>query len=126
MPNNDLRKLQEKLLQDRSEVLKSIANREGIQIERASDTLDEIQNASLRDLAVRHLDLEAQRLRAIEKALQRIKDGVYGICEECEEEINPKRLHALPSASLCVRCQEGRESSRRVTGGDEDPLVQAA
>ena len=125
MPNNDFRKLQERMLQDRSEVLKNITNRDGIQIERASDTLDEIQNAALRDLAVRHLDLEAQRLRAIEKALQRIRDGVYGICEECEEEINPKRLHALPWAALCVRCQQ-EEEARRAAGGDEDPLVQAA
>lgn len=125
MPNNGLREVEERLLQDRSEVLKTITNREAIQIERASDTLDEIQNASLRDLAVRHLDLEAQRLRAIEKALQRIRDGVYGICEECEEEINPKRLTALPSAALCVRCQERQEALRKV-GGDGDPLMEAA
>jgi DnaK suppressor protein len=124
MPNNDVRKLQARLLQDRSEVLKTITNRDGIQIERAPDTLDEIQNAALRDLAVRHLDLEAQRLRAIEKALKRIEDGVYGVCEECEEAINPKRLNALPSAALCVRCQQ-REEARSEAGGDED-LVQAA
>jgi DnaK suppressor protein len=124
MPNNDVRKLQARLLQDRSEVLKTITNRDGIQIERAPDTLDEIQNAALRDLAVRHLDLEAQRLRAIEKALKRMEDGVYGVCEECEEAINPKRLNALPSAALCVRCQE-QEEARRTPGGDED-LVQAA
>ena len=125
MPNNDVQKFQKQLLDRRKEILSTISNREDIQIERASDTLDEIQNASLRDLAVRHLDMEAQRLRAIDSALQRIKSGEYGTCMNCEEPINPKRLAALPWASLCVRCQEEEEEARRNAGEDED-LVKAA
>jgi DnaK suppressor protein len=125
MPNNDLRKIQEQLLNERKEVLAAITNRDDIQIERASDTLDEIQNAALRDLAVRHLDLEAHRLRQIESALRRIREGTYGVCVNCEEEINPKRLAALPWASLCVRCQQQVEEARREAGDDED-LVRAA
>ena len=124
MPQNDLRQFQKQLLDQRKEILKTITNRDGIQIERAADMLDEIQNAALRDLAVRHLDLEAQRLREIDKALQRLKDGVYGVCINCDAEINPKRLAALPWAPLCVRCQQEEEAHSRA-GGEED-LVRAA
>jgi DnaK suppressor protein len=42
----------------------------------------------------------------VEEALVRVKEGTYGICQECEEPISPKRLQALPWAKFCVRCQE--------------------
>ena len=43
-------------------------------------------------------------LPRIEKALARLADGTYGECEMCSEEIDPERLKALPSATLCVEC----------------------
>lgn len=45
-------------------------------------------------------------LRDIEAALAKISTGEYGICEECEESIPVKRLLAIPSATMCVPCQE--------------------
>jgi len=49
-------------------------------------------------------------LRDIESALKRIKDGTYGICKYCKNEINPKRLLARPFASACVDCKKKLQS----------------
>jgi DnaK suppressor protein len=50
------------------------------------------------------------QLKQINEALQRINDGTYGICGECEKPISPKRLQAVPWAKYCVQCQEQRGS----------------
>ena len=49
------------------------------------------------------------RLQMIESALERIKDGSFGICVDCEGPIRLKRLQALPWASHCIECQEQSE-----------------
>jgi len=49
-------------------------------------------------------------LRRITAALQRIDDGEYGICLECDEPINPKRLEFDPTVLLCIDCASKREN----------------
>ena len=84
-------------------------NRDGITVERSADQLDEIQAASQRALAVCSLDREFNQLRDARAALRRIQEGNFGICQECEEEIHPKRLAAVPWATFCIRCQEAAD-----------------
>jgi DnaK suppressor protein len=84
-------------------------NRDGITIERSADQLDEIQAASQCALAVCSLDREFNQLRDARAALRRIQEGNFGICQECEEEIHPKRLAAVPWATFCIRCQEAAD-----------------
>jgi DnaK suppressor protein len=48
-------------------------------------------------------------LDSIESALERIEDGVYGLCEECESPISKTRLNAIPYASMCIRCAQKLE-----------------
>lgn len=45
----------------------------------------------------------AEALR-IKGALGRIRDGDYGLCVKCGEEIGAKRLEALPTAATCIKC----------------------
>jgi DnaK suppressor protein len=45
------------------------------------------------------------RLRDTERALERLDEGTYGICERCGKPISPERLEALPSATLCIDCK---------------------
>jgi len=52
------------------------------------------------------------RLRLIQRALERINEGSFGICAECEGPIGLKRLQALPWASHCIQCQEQAEVAR--------------
>jgi len=52
---------------------------------------------------------DASRLQDIDAALQRIKDGVFGICSACGCEIPESRLQEIPSAIYCVVCEATRE-----------------
>ena len=60
--------------------------------------------------------IDMKLLREIADALQRIDQGTYGICMECEEPISPKRLDAVPWARYCVSCQE--QIAARIANGD--------
>ena len=57
-----------------------------------------------------------ERLLQIDDALDAIENGEYGICEECEELINEKRLLLMPFTRLCVRCQSEIERQARIRG----------
>jgi DnaK suppressor protein len=86
-------------------------HREGITVERSADQLEEIQAASQRALAVGNLDREFNQLRDARAALRRIQEGTFGTCQDCEEDINPKRLAAVPWAPFCIVCQEAMETN---------------
>ena len=81
-------------------------HREGIAVDRSADQLDEIQAASQRALAVSNLDRDSNQLRNARAALRRTQEGSFGICQECDDDIAPKRLVAMPWAQFCIRCQE--------------------
>jgi len=49
---------------------------------------------------------QKQELLEIEEALKAIKEGNYGICQMCEEPINPERLAIKPFAKYCIDCRE--------------------
>jgi DnaK suppressor protein len=84
----------------------SMRNRDDIVIEKASDTLDEVQLMTERELAIRNLDRNSVALRQIRRALFRIGNGTYGVCLHCEDDISPKRIAAVPWAAFCIKCQE--------------------
>ncbi|MCK4891774.1 MAG: TraR/DksA C4-type zinc finger protein [Candidatus Pacebacteria bacterium] len=58
-------------------------------------------------LSIEH-DLE-EELQNIEGALKKTSENTYGICSICGEKINPKRLEAMPEATLCVKCSERKK-----------------
>jgi DnaK suppressor protein len=75
-------------------------------LEDPSDDGDLSQQSHEEWLFLNRNNLEKTLLREVEEALTRVREGSYGICQECEEPISPKRLQALPWAKFCVRCQE--------------------
>jgi len=79
---------------------------DSIRIHQVADPVDMTQQAADRDVAVQILDRESVLARRIRSAIDRVQDGSYGICLQCEEEIAPKRLKAMPWAELCIACQE--------------------
>jgi DnaK suppressor protein len=60
--------------------------------------------------------IDMKLLREISDALQRIDQGTYGTCMECEEPISSKRLEAVPWARHCVTCQE--RIANRIADGE--------
>ena len=102
-------------------------NRDGITVERSADQLDEIQAASQRALAVCNLDREFNQLRNTRSALRRIEEGSFGICQECDQDIHPKRLAAVPWATCCIRCQEAIDRNlEEIQAPSSDVLRRAA
>lgn len=56
-----------------------------------------------------HSTQERRRLKMVSEALERLDQGSYGHCVACDEEINPRRLEAVPWARYCLHCQERLE-----------------
>jgi len=106
MSNGEVNRLQRMLEARVIELTNSTRRRDAIVIHKSAEELERRQQASDRELAMLHLELESHRLREARAALRRIGEGTYGVCLECDEPISPKRLAAVPSAALCIRCQE--------------------
>ena len=84
---------------------------DAIRIHQVADPIDMTQEAAERDLAVQMLDRGSAQVRRLRSAIARVQDGSYGFCLECEEEIAPARLKAIPWAELCIGCQQKAEDS---------------
>jgi len=80
--------------------------------ERSNDPMDQIQSRIDMDMAVLALNTDFKTQRAVETAISLLETGEYGICQDCGEPINPKRLEAIPWTTLCVRCQEIRDAQK--------------
>src|SRR5579864_5559784 len=110
-PDADKLQIKRRLEDARQEIAQSLGLRDEVRIEQTADTMDQVQAAEARELAIRNLDRSARRLRQIEDALHRLESGGYGTCANCEEEIGPKRLRAVPWTQLCLKCQEIADQS---------------
>ena len=73
------------------------------------DSGDESMANALADFNLTILDRHIDAMRDIEAALQRIKNGEYGVCIDCGEDVAFARLQAYPTAKRCIICQERRE-----------------
>ena len=111
MTRNELNRFQAILAARVAELERLAGHRDGIIVERSADQLEEIQRASERALAVSNLDREFSQLRDARAALSRIEEGSFGTCQECDEDIHPKRLAAVPWATFCIRCQEAADGN---------------
>ena len=69
-----------------------------------------------------HLDREVAELADIEAALERIREGSYGQCVDCGEDIAVARLEAYPTAKRCQPCQSRYENGTR-GGRDVTPSI---
>lgn len=99
-----LHKLKDDTLREIQKTLKSGTDILTIN-EPSGDIYDQASSERDRELGLLLGDREREKLHAIDEALLRIREGEYGICEECEEEIPLGRLKALPFARHCVRCK---------------------
>ena len=80
---------------------------------------DPTDRASLeadRNFMLRIRDRESKLIKKIKKALGRIEDGSFGICESCGEEISVKRLKARPVTTLCIDCKTKEEAMEKALG----------
>ena len=56
----------------------------------------------------------------IDKALERIEDGTFGICDACKQPISKERLQAVPHARMCIACKSSEEKMPKIPMGEEE------
>jgi len=81
------------------------------------DRFDEVDQASseyMQAFSFRLRGRERFLMDKIDLALRKLDEGIYGVCEECEEMISTKRLQARPEAPLCIQCKEAQEREEAV------------
>lgn len=71
-----------------------------------ADEVDEIQANESREIGFATRELLVERVNRLSAALDRLNEGDYGTCVECDEPISPARLRAMPEVQTCVRCQD--------------------
>ena len=81
------------------------------------DSADAAFDSGSEEIASQLAELEARELSQIERALVRMKQGTYGLCEGCQIKIPVARLNALPYSTTCVKCAREVE----LYGGWSDP-----
>lgn len=80
----------------------------------APDIADRASAETDRAVELRTRDRERKLIQKIDEALQRIKDGTYGYCEETDEPIGLRRLEARPIATLSLEAQERHERMEKI------------
>lgn len=108
------RKLKENyqaLLREVREELDNSGNQHRIDLlnNEPGDTGDESLANALADFNLTILDRHIDGMRDIEAALQRVRNGEYGVCIDCGDDVGFGRLQAYPTAKRCIVCQEQRE-----------------
>ena len=74
-----------------------------------ADEVDVIRLNEDREMSFATRSLLVDRANKLAEALERLRGGEYGVCEECGEAIAPARLRAMPEVTTCVRCQDRLE-----------------
>ena len=77
------------------------------------DPNDRASLESERNFTLRIRDRERKLVSKIDKAIVRIEEGSFGICEECGCEISARRLEARPVTTLCIECKEEQERKEK-------------
>lgn len=77
--------------------------------DRLSDTADMASNMIEDEIVMSIAQGETKEIEQIDNALEKIKKGKYGNCENCGKIINKQRLMAIPFVKLCIKCKEDEE-----------------
>jgi len=105
-----------KLLTRREELLKTIARteEEGRQADDdpTVDLADKAANSYTKEFLFGMTNTDRALLNQIDVALKRIQEDEYGVCANCDEEMQQKRLEAVPWAKHCINCQEKAEKGQ--------------
>jgi len=81
-----------------------------------ADPADRATAESDRAFTLRLRDRERKLIKKIQKAVDRIEDGEFGICQDCGDDISIPRLKARPMTTLCINCKSKQEEDEAVRG----------
>ena len=86
----------------------------------SGDVVDFALDSAQDEISSQLAEVESRELANIEKALERMREGSYGLCEGCNNSIPAPRLQALPYATFCIQCQREAEKSGLDTSRSAD------
>ena len=123
MKQAQLNTFQQRLQQQRQELIDQLTRLRGGEVDRSEASAEHFghvedsraQVATEREMEFAMDEHETAAIRVIDLALQRIGAGVYGDCMDCGTEIAIERLEASPQALRCIACQEKFESDKPAT-----------
>jgi DnaK suppressor protein len=82
------------------------------------DVVDAALDSVHDEISSQLAEVESQELARVENALESMREGSYGVCENCGTNIPMARLNALPYATYCIKCQ--REAEQGTLSGHGD------
>jgi len=113
MENKKLKTYRERLLQKKQDILEAYQKNKTYGMEAdevgAQDIADKASNSYTKEFLFSLSNTERDMLQLVDEALVRIEDRRFGTCVVCEEELDKKRLEAVPWAKRCISCQEKQE-----------------
>jgi len=112
MKKTEIEKLKDILINN----IKELSNSEfDVFVDVDGDESDQVQGDFIMSMAYDKNDRIRSRLNKMIEALDKIKLGEYGNCEECECEIGYKRLCVCPETKYCIGCAENLEKESRLS-----------
>ena len=120
LKRKDLKRFRDVLLAKKKEILRNAQRtlNENMTLD-ADDLPDEMDLASseyLQSFTFRLRGREKVFLEKIDHALEKIRNGSFGVCEQCSDPISIKRLEARLETTLCIRCKEDQERLEKAYG----------
>ena len=119
----DLKEIREKLigvLEDlQNEIKQEVNSASERDLAQLMDTSDIASDAAEGELSIRIAESEGVEAAEVQKAIDKIDTGTYGLCERCQKPIGTERIKFKPFASMCIKCQEIVEIRRRENGDEE-------
>ncbi len=111
MSKKNLKKVSEALIDRLGQLEKQLENlsKERVSDDQVQDPGDQALSSTMENLRSSLQDTEFAEYNRIVRALEKIKDGTYGICIDCNQDISGKRLNSYPNAARCLACQEAFE-----------------
>ncbi len=112
----EFRKLLNAQLQDLLHQAGDTVSGMSVQKESFPDPTDRASAETDRNFILRIRDRESKLIKKVKKALERIDNGTFGVCEECGEDISIARLKARPVTTQCIECKTKQEAMEKALG----------
>jgi RNA polymerase-binding transcription factor len=110
MEKKRLKTYRDRLVEERAALLGVVGRNEDYgreaDTEATQDPADKASNSYTKELLFSQSTNDRIILVQIDEALERMEDGEYGVCVNCGQEVQPKRLEAVPWARYCINCQD--------------------
>ena len=116
MDQKKVKAYRDRLVQKKQEILEAYHKNKSYGMEAdgeaTQDIADKAANSYTKEFLFSLSNTERELLQMLDEALSRVEGRRFGVCVSCEEEMNLKRLEAVPWARLCLSCQEKQESGQ--------------